>query len=542
MDKIRVLLNRAVKHHFWLLSALVVLIGLGCWFQASSSLSKLYAANKTKIKQEFTSQKGLRDKVFHPNEQVNKEQRKQIEQQAGEVTKLWQQLYAVQQDAVLTWPKQLGPRFQRNITQLKFGNDIHPDMRDTYLNYAKNHFQELPQTVKALELPEGSRTRSVMGRGMGQQIIDIAQIEQMLSASQLGRSGPNNKNNQEQEDPPKLDFLVYWVDQDMVRDRLTFNARPSAMQIWVTQEDLWVYTTMLQVIANTNKAAGSTRFSNAAVRVIDSLEVGRAAARESRTKGRILVPVQQGRGDAFGEEGMAGGYGGGYGMEGDPGEAGGAGGDRDMDGGYGGGFGMEGGNGGGFGMEGGYGGGFGMEGDFGGMGGAFAKGGPEGGDENAQLLSFRYVDAEKQPIAIQGDWNPSLVGVEYKRLPIRMKLQMDQRWLYFLIAECANAPLQIEVQEVRVNPIQSRGGVRSGMATSNRMYTLQSERNQIGLAGGGGEMFGREGGGRMFGRGGRTNARVFNRQPYVVPVVIQGTIYIFNRPDEMQFEVEEASM
>ena len=119
---------------------------------------------------------------------------------------------------------------------------------------------------------------------------------------------------------------------------------------------------------------------------------------------------------------------------------------------------------------------------------------------------------------------------------------MDQRWLYFLITECANAPLQIEVQEVRVNPIQTSGGMRSVGATSNRMYTLQSGQNQIGLAGGGGEMFGREEGGRMSGRGRRDNARVFNRQPHVVPVVIQGTIYIFNRPDEMQFEVEEASM
>jgi hypothetical protein len=529
MDKIRVLLNRAVKHHFWLLSALVVLIGLGCWFQASSNLSKIYAANKTKIKQEFTSQKGLRDKVFHPNEQVNEEQRKQIKQQAGEVTKLWEQLYAVQQDAVLTWPTQLGPRFQRNITQLKFGSDIHPDMRDTYLNYAKNHFKELPQTVKALELPKGSRTPNVMGRGMGQQIIDIAQIEQMFSASQLGRSRLNNKSNQEQEDPPKLDFLVYWVDQDMVRSRLTFNARPSSMRIWVTQEDLWVYTTMLQVIANTNKAAGSTRFSNAAVRVIDSLEVGRAAARESRAKGRILVPVQQGGRDEFGEGGMGGAYGGGFGMEGGAGGFDRAGG-RDMDGG----------DGGGYGMEGGYGDRDSMEGGYGGM--EFGEGGLGSGDENAQLLSFRYVDAEKQPIAIQGDWNPSLVGVEYKRLPIRMRLQMDQRWLYFLIAECANAPLQIEVQEVRVNPTQTGGGMGSAVETSNRMYTLQSEQNQIGLAGGGGEMFGQEEGGGMFGQGRRDNARVFNRQPHVVPVVIQGTIYIFNRPDEMQFEVEEASM
>ena len=62
---------------------------------------------------------------------------------------------------------------------------------------------------------------------------------------------------------------------------------PSAKRIWKTQEDLWVLEALLTIIANTNKEAGSDRFSNAAIRVIQSLEVGRTAAQASRGKGRI---------------------------------------------------------------------------------------------------------------------------------------------------------------------------------------------------------------------------------------------------------------
>ena len=46
---------------------------------------------------------------------------------------------------------------------------------------------------------------------------------------------------------------------------------------------------------------------------------------------------------------------------------------------------------------------------------------------------------------------PEDFGKEFKRLPVRMRLWMDQRWLPHLISECANAPLQVEVQEVRIN-------------------------------------------------------------------------------------------
>ena len=112
-------------------------------------------------------------------------------------------------------------------------------------------------------------------------------------------------------------------------------------------------------------------------------------------------------------------------------------------------------------------------------------GGPNSGpmteeQEKAYLLSGRYLDAEGKPIPFGGGGaarsgrpaapapaadpaaagqplDLTVFGQEYKRLPVRMALRMDQRWLPRLIAECASQPLQVEVQEVRINPPEGIG-------------------------------------------------------------------------------------
>ena len=68
--------------------------------------------------------------------------------------------------------------------------------------------------------------------------------------------------------PEDDDYICEWFDQAVIRDELNFPQRPSSLRIWVTQEDLWVYHTLLDVIAKTNQAAGATRMSNAAVKVV----------------------------------------------------------------------------------------------------------------------------------------------------------------------------------------------------------------------------------------------------------------------------------
>src|SRR6185295_4114576 len=78
-------------------------------------------------------------------------------------------------------------------------------------------------------------------------------------------------------------------DQQTVRDQLRFETVPSSMKMWVTQENLWAYTTLLDVIRATNESVHADRQSNAAVRVIQTLEVGQPAAAESRTPDRISL-------------------------------------------------------------------------------------------------------------------------------------------------------------------------------------------------------------------------------------------------------------
>jgi hypothetical protein len=118
-----------------------------------------------------------------------------------------------------------------------------------------------------------------------------------------------------------------------------------------------------------------------------------------------------------------------------------------------------------------------------------------------------------------------------------------------LIAECANQPLQVEVQEVRINP-SDFGTASDGMAGGGY--------GGYGGGGYGGYGGGREGGGMRGGYGGgyggggyggggmgamgggsaaslfpeRSGLQYFPAQPHIANVVIQGIIYIFKEPDD----------
>jgi hypothetical protein len=347
----------------------------------------------------------------------------------------------------------------------------------------------LPKMIGARVLREGEG--SLRG-GMGE-------FSRRGFGGERGLGVPGDQLEEDEED-----YIVEWLDQAHVREELDFPQTPSALRIWWTQEDLWVYETLLRVIGKTNDAAGATRMSNAAVRIVYSLEVGRSAAQDSRTKDRIYKLPTPGGGTGLGpmSEMM------------DP--------------------------------E--------MGGREGSMGGEFPMGGPERGsfresgglgqgpmspaEEQAFLLSYRYLNEKGQPIPFGGGGggddmmmgpgpgfdepaapaqpvDPSVFGKEYKRLPVRMVLQMDQRWLPELIAECASQPLRVEVQEVRINPADG-GGIGGGRGGSGFGGGLRG-----GFRGGmGGSLF-----------PDRSSLQTFPQQPHIADVVIQGIIYIFRRPD-----------
>jgi hypothetical protein len=467
---------------------------------AAAKLNRDFLANRSTITAAFKDQAEFRSKPFHANDVINENQLRQIELQAQNVEAIWKMLFERQSKGVLTWPEALGQKFRDYVAKRKFGDDIPRDLRDTYRDYIDRHFESLPKKIGARVLAEGET--GGMG-GMGGESF----MRGGGRGTYRGEGGGGYRGGEGALTPgvmagPEDDYLCEWLDQGLVRQELDFPTTPSAIKIWVTQENLWVYHTLLDIISNTNEAAHADRISNAAVRTIYSLEVGRPAALASLARGRVEIMQAPTSAAGLGTEG------GEMLLEGD-----GRGMPTDGGGEY-------------------------MSPDFMGERGRYGEGGGAGMsplDEQAMLLAARYVDATGKPegagmaAATTEGVDPSLAAPAaelptgpFKRLPIRMTLKMDQRWLTQLISECASQPLPVEVTEVRINPLD--GG---GMGGGEGSY-------RGGLDGSGG------GGGSSYQPpiNSTSDVLTFQQNPHVVTVVIQGIVTIFNEPDPSVLKVD----
>jgi hypothetical protein len=460
MDKVRVFLNIMWQQRFWVLSVVGTLACLICWMMAASKLQAEFKADKTAIEGKFSDMTAIISKPVHGNEAVNARESKEASIIAKSVKDLWQKLYDHQRKEVLHWPtKVLGDDFGRDIEKLSFGQDISStDYRIRYLNYIKNRFDSLVEMVNAQKMPE---------------------IDSAIGAPESARmTMPVVDPNDPLAQP---NYWVLWLDQGALQGKLTFQSTPTSKQIWVTQEDLWVYETLLKAINNVNKERGTTRPDNAAIRIIQYLQVGREAADASLAQGNILMPAAAAA--AGGEAGP--------GMGAEPG----------------------------------------MRGEMGpGM-----PGGPEGqGSQSidAALLQRRYVDAEGKPI--EDGSTVTGQGQEYRRLPVRMLLMMDQKWLPRMLVECANAPLPIEVKRLRINPEKSAAGfsmettggpgMGPGMGMGRSPEAAMMSRGPAPMMAGGGEFSSMQLPSDLSTAG-------------LATVEIQGLVYIFNPPDPAMLSV-----
>jgi hypothetical protein len=490
MDQIRAALGWLKRQHFWVLCVLVALIGIFCWWRAAGALSAKFAADKSAIETQFSSLSSLQSKGFHPNNDVITQQEKEINNLADDVRKLWEQLYKRQSDGVLKWPDALSQAFRDEVEKMQFGQEIPGELREDYQNYILRHFPKLPEKIGARAIdPE---TAGAAGGG---------QFSRFEGGPALGgrgmRVGPGG-----QPIADDGDYICEWVETDQanVRAELDFPQQPSSLRIWVAQENLWVYHTLLDIIKNTNQLAGATRPSNAAVRTLFYLQVGQPAAAFSRKPGRIYKPPSAAPAASLEapmtEMPLEG--------TGEPGAGG------EM-----------------------------MPGLEQGRSGLASGSGPMSeAQEQAVFLGGRYLDETGKPIPFGGGAavdgvapDPSLpapaidttvFGKEYKRLPVRMVVEMDQRHLPTLIAQCATQPLQVEVQEVRINVPDAVTG-DGGMSGAFR---------------GGGVGFDGSSGGSLFPI--LTGLQEFPEKPHIATVVIQGVIYIFNKPNLELLKVESA--
>ncbi|MBN1851601.1 MAG: hypothetical protein JW829_02720 [Pirellulales bacterium] len=529
MEQIRAILQFFKKQHFWLLNALIIVTAIVSWFLAARSLNDTFSKNRNTIETALKAQQQIAATNPHHNDKTIEAQRQEVAQLRMHTLEVWQKLYKRQQEEVLKWPAQLGNAFINMISKYKFGDEltaVDKPYLARYRNYIQDAARKLPEIVQAktkdVDMSLGGELYGERG-GYGQQTP----------------GGPEDAAVEE-------DYVVLWPSyQEQIEGRLVWSQTPTSMQMWIAQEDLWVIETMLRAIAAVNRDTGATGYHDAAIREIHSLEIGREAAMARNTQGR-LFQKRSSQGPGMPSEG--GGYG--RGMEG---------------GGYEGrslqdlGRGAEGGIGRAMpGMEG--------RGDPYGYGAGGETSGSEDGstmDANAWLLQGRYLDAEGKP----SDGTEESGNMGYKKLPVRMVLTMDQRMLSKLVIECANAPLPIEVEEIRANVGSAQemgssgasgygegGGSRRGGYGESGYGGYGPGRGGImrGNEGGGGRslpMGGSEGGG-IYGRGGNAmegygmdDAEEIDMKPnpQMIPVILYGTIYIYNppNPEAMKFPWEE---
>lgn len=393
MDQLKVVLQHVQKHHFWILCVLCLGAGLYAWNSASGTLSKDFDSRKGTINGKFSGMDAILQEPNFPNERWEEAVKNLNDEQKKRVKTAWQKVYD-EQAPFFKWPENLQEDGGTPMTEKQRGSDLSSRYLQLYQRLAKAEFPKLLAIVGATSHRDQKSTASV---------------------------GDNSANMQAQ---------VLWesANQAAIDESLQFAAKPpTSQEVWLTQENLWVYQVLLTIIQKVN----ADRYVPAVSR-IDEILIAQQAAdafAAGLSPGRIAMPKSDGQvtpGTVSAPRPAARGQ------------------------------------------------------------------GPGGGTEVLQALDTgRYVDATGNPLQVApGPQEP------FKRMPVFMKLEIDQREIGNLLAECANSPLPVEVRQLRIDPSKSD----SGSGNSNRASS-------------------------------QTSTTVKASSSYYVPIEIGGIIYLYNPPN-----------
>jgi len=496
MDKLKPALDVLKKYHFWFMIGGVLIVALGCWWLASSSLQAKYEERKSTIDNQ--SRQVLQ--VVNDSSIPNRETIANIEAQHTKlkeyVLSAWELLYQ-EQKKNNPIPSVLGEDFKMYFEALRPGEEMAPQFRERYRGFIDRHYLDLLELVdrrhvKGEEDPRDSDSTRNPRQRPRRRTGGAGDYGPMLE-------GGGGRSEQDQTDEEDVYVGVVEWDAPEIFDIADWDQRPTTQQVLLAQEDLWVYEALLRMIRNVNEGVDS--HDKAWIKQIRALEVGRPAAEAWVELQQPIFSAPTAQATAEGQGmgaagGMAGGGMAGPGMAG-PGLSGGQGrmppsmpqpGGAPM-------------------MEGAYG----PESGF---------GGGDAGDGNGDsLLHHRYVDQNGFPITAERAKNQPPYA-EFKMMMVRMDLDMHQRHVTDLLVECANSAMPVEVVRVRMNPGADGGGLLDGTGSQRR-------RNERTPGGGG---FGRP---RITGgdRGGRDETDFAEDSNSYHNVEVFGIIYIYNRPD-----------
>ncbi|UUO05896.1 hypothetical protein M4951_21325 [Blastopirellula sp. J2-11] len=480
MDKIRVFLMTMKKYGFWVLTGTVLCVSLGVWMYASMSIDADLAKQKSAIEAKKSSAQMIASTLEHPNEKFAAGMEDWLQRYRQDIAKSWQYQWESQQKE-LVWPKELNAGridFAATVNSVlqnrpieaaldeelvKGRTGLTTSLCELYRDYIK---EELPKLAEIIDAKWTAQEGG--GRGMDAYSATDYAFEGGGPMGGAGIGGVGlvkrpvvewDSANQQKIQSENFD----WSKRP--------NNRPTPREVLYAQEDLWVLENLMRIIKAVN--GDTTEHHLAAIKRIEAIELGKGVAtlRIQLEKPPMIA--------AAGEDGM-------MGMDGMMGGMDGM--DPDM-------------------ME---------EGMMDGMDSPYGEGGMMGGAmAPIDPAQFRYVDkdykkidAETLKTAMTAPTSEDYYLAVAKRLPVRMRITIDQRKIDKLLVECGNADLMLEVRQLRLNPT---AGSSSGGAYGGGLG---------GFDGGGGydEMYSSSPGGGQ--------QKADNR--YDVPIEVYGIVYIYN--------------
>jgi hypothetical protein len=496
MDQLKEQLAVVFKHRFWVLCGLVSVVSLGIWWWSTSQLNAQSKAWMAKLDSHYSEMDAIRQEMdVHPNAVSHKAMDGLVDSLKNDVAKAWQQKYSQQED-LLVWPSDLGADFVERFAPLKpielsvdfptpVKQEVEGSLRSRYKLYIKNQLPKLAEIVRTkwnadFEKGGGMGMVSSGGAGGGGQAFNPyagGNFANMMRGGGAASTAPTD------------DSLITWsaANQQALIDTL-FPWRlsedpPTTLEVLYSQEDLWVLESVLGIIAYVNSEARQ-RFQ-APVKEIEWIRIGQAAG---ETAGGISSSSTSG----FGGMNQA--------MMNAIANS--------------------------------------MKASLGGGSGPAAK----AAENSPDPANNRYVDTKFAPISakvLRGALKTSTPENAYmtvaKRIPVAMRVKVDQRRLPELLAACANARLMVEVRQVRINvPDKSSQGGAGGGGFGPPPGTPQLG---IGGAGGSASINENEGmGGGMFGplpAGTDAGAEV--------SAEIYGVVYFYNPVDIAKLGIEQVN-
>jgi hypothetical protein len=488
MDQLKQQLAIVLKYGFWIGSSIVLLGSLLTWYLSTSTLSKENESQTSKLNGAVSSVTSVRGELdTQPNDLSHAAMEGLIEARKSEVLASWKKLFEKQQ-SLLTWPTEeltsdLTDRFTGLIPIERYvlhptaeSDEIPPYLRKQYQTYIGNALPDIAAIAEAEWSASLSRSPSAMMGG---------------TSMYGGPMGPTVDITGSEAGP-----LVKWSSasqQGLLEDLFPWRGKgtpPSTLEVYYSQENLWILKQMLQIIANVNGDAQQPY--QAKIHEIAKISIG---SKVSFTAGTISKPG----------EGAVGGMGGMDYM------------DMDMEG-----------------MD-----------DYGGgdMYGGDMAGGGVGGLVAVDPADNRYVNAQNEPVtgaalrtALTSNSAADAEIAVAKRVPVMMALQIDQRYIQQLLAECGSAPLMIQVKQVRILPkegLMSIGGGMGGMeGMEDEMGMDEMGMDDMGM--------GMESGmGMGLGMGAAVAKEPPEEFPLDMAVELYGLIYMYNPQDPVKLGVEE---